>query len=103
MSLYSIQLNVSTIRVNIKTYKLSKLLLLRYVCVFCIQVNAVSNATHMIVSKFCGGGQLEVQVIKEGDPSDSNINCSARSICSKSINCVRSCALDSRSILFLVE
>ena len=48
---------------------------------FCIQVNAVSNATHMIVSKASwGGGQLEVQVIKEGDPTDSNINCSTRSI-----------------------
>ena len=29
-----------------------------------IQVNAVSNATHMIVSKGSGGGQLEVQVIQ---------------------------------------
>ena len=29
-----------------------------------IQVNAVSNATHMIVSRGSGGGQLEVQVIQ---------------------------------------
>ena len=29
-----------------------------------IQVNAVSNATHMIVSRGSRGGQLEVQVIQ---------------------------------------
>ena len=94
LPLSSIQLNISTIRVNMKMYKLSKLLLWRYVCVFCIQVNAVSNATHMIVCKFCGGGQLEVQVIKEGDQSDSNINCSISSISSKSLKCERSCVLE---------
>ena len=68
---------------------------------FCIQVNAVSNATHMIMSKASrGGGQLEVQVIKEGDPTDSNINCSTRSIYTKSVNCDIMCL---RSILSLVE
>ena len=29
-----------------------------------IQVNAVSNATHMIVSRGRGGGHLQVQVIQ---------------------------------------
>ena len=68
---------------------------------FCIQVNAVSNATHMIMSKASrGGGQLEVQVIKEGDPTDSNINCSTRSIYTKSVNCDIMCF---RSNLSLVE